>query len=209
MTPQSFTDGVSAHSKGAHGANTTMNGVGNDSSHSSEGQNGISNGHADTNGNLNGSLNGDPYPNSSPNGSSPASSVPHLSPIAIVGMSCKFAGDATNASKFWDLCVSGKDSWAPIPSHRFNAEALYHPDGLRTGRVGFPPSYFWAALAMRNSLIREISSTMLRVDISCKRILVYSMRRSLTFPEMLRAWVMVLMHAERGGLIRYRSWILN
>lgn len=51
-------------------------------------------------------------------------------------MSCTFGGDATNASKFWDLCVAGKDSWTPIPSERFNAKALYHPDGQRTGRVG-------------------------------------------------------------------------
>ncbi|KAF7554507.1 hypothetical protein G7Z17_g2865 [Cylindrodendrum hubeiense] len=40
-------------------------------------------------------------------------------PIAIVGMSCRFGGDATSPSKLWELCATGKDSWSPIPAERF------------------------------------------------------------------------------------------
>ncbi|KAH7143722.1 hypothetical protein EDB81DRAFT_935118 [Dactylonectria macrodidyma] len=40
-------------------------------------------------------------------------------PIAIVGMSCRFGGDATSPAKLWELCATGKDSWSPIPAERF------------------------------------------------------------------------------------------
>lgn len=56
-------------------------------------------------------------------------------PIAIVGMSCRFGGDATSPSKLWDLCVSGKDSWSPIPETRFNNEAWYDEDASKIGKV--------------------------------------------------------------------------
>lgn len=29
-------------------------------------------------------------------------------PVAIVGLACRFPGDATSPSKFWDLLKSGK-----------------------------------------------------------------------------------------------------
>lgn len=53
------------------------------------------------------------------------SNVPASSsrPIAIVGMSCRFSGDVTSASKLWDLCASGRDGWTPIPPERFEAQA--------------------------------------------------------------------------------------
>lgn len=57
-------------------------------------------------------------------------------PIAIIGMSCKFAGDVDSPSKLWDLLAAGKDGWSPIPRDRFDPKALYHPDQRRTDRVG-------------------------------------------------------------------------
>lgn len=118
MTLASSTNGAYASPGARDGASSTLHGAVNGNSHLT--------------GDPNGTSNRSPHTN----GSSNASKFSSSSPIAIVGMSCKFAGDATNAAKFWDLCVAGKDSWTPIPSSRFNAEALYHPDGLRTGRVG-------------------------------------------------------------------------
>lgn len=56
-------------------------------------------------------------------------------PIAIVGVSCRFAGDATSPSKLWEVCVNGKSAWTPIPSDRFDANAIYDPDPERPGRV--------------------------------------------------------------------------
>lgn len=56
-------------------------------------------------------------------------------PIAIVGMSCRFAGGANNPSKLWDLISGSEDAWSPIPKDRFDALSLYHPDQQRTDRV--------------------------------------------------------------------------
>jgi hypothetical protein len=56
-------------------------------------------------------------------------------PIAIVGMSCRFAGGATSPAKLWDLCKEGKDGWSPIPEDRFQVEAWYNPDPQVVGRV--------------------------------------------------------------------------
>jgi hypothetical protein len=49
--------------------------------------------------------------------------------IAIVGLSCRFPGDATSPDKFWDMCAEGRSAWTPIPEERFNAKAFYHPQG--------------------------------------------------------------------------------
>ena len=49
--------------------------------------------------------------------------------IAIVGLSCRFPGDATSPEKFWDMCAEGRSAWTPIPEERFNAKAFYHPQG--------------------------------------------------------------------------------
>ncbi|KAH7376169.1 hypothetical protein B0T11DRAFT_314546 [Plectosphaerella cucumerina] len=52
-------------------------------------------------------------------GDKPAGSTRPSRPIAIIGMSCRFGGGVTSASKLWDLCASGSDGWSPIPAERF------------------------------------------------------------------------------------------
>ncbi|RAL13057.1 type I polyketide synthase [Aspergillus homomorphus CBS 101889] len=49
-------------------------------------------------------------------------------PIAIIGMACRFPGDASSPEKLWDLCAKGQSAWSPIPDSRFHAESWYHPD---------------------------------------------------------------------------------
>lgn len=56
-------------------------------------------------------------------------------PIAIVGMSCRFPGDATNVEYLWKLCAESRDAWQPIPKERFNLDGYYHPDSNRPGTV--------------------------------------------------------------------------
>ncbi|RHZ46589.1 uncharacterized protein CDV56_102872 [Aspergillus thermomutatus] len=48
-------------------------------------------------------------------------------PIAIIGLSCKFAGDASSPSKLWTLLEEGRSAWSEIPSSRFNPKGAYHP----------------------------------------------------------------------------------
>ena len=53
-------------------------------------------------------------------------------PLAIVGLSCRFPGDASSPSRFWELLKNGKNAFSKS-TDRYNAEAFYHPqyDGNR------------------------------------------------------------------------------
>lgn len=50
------------------------------------------------------------------------------SPIAIIGLSCRFPGEALSASKFWDLLKNGRNGFSQ-ETNRYNAEAFQHPIG--------------------------------------------------------------------------------
>lgn len=56
-------------------------------------------------------------------------------PIAIVGMSCRFAGDVSDPEKLWKLCAEGRSAWSKIPSSRFNSAGVYHPNGEKSHTV--------------------------------------------------------------------------
>ena len=56
-------------------------------------------------------------------------------PIAIVGMSCRFPGGATDVEKLWKMCAESRDAWSSIPEDRFNLNGYYHPDSSRAGAV--------------------------------------------------------------------------
>jgi acyl transferase domain-containing protein len=56
-------------------------------------------------------------------------------PIAIVGMGCRFPGDATQPEKLWDLIMRKKSARTEMPSDRFNIDGFYHPEAGRYGSV--------------------------------------------------------------------------
>ena len=56
-------------------------------------------------------------------------------PIAIIGLSCKFGGDAKSPESFWKLLEDAKSAWEEIPSSRFSINGSYHPDPDRLGTV--------------------------------------------------------------------------
>ncbi|KUJ13605.1 ketoacyl-synt-domain-containing protein [Mollisia scopiformis] len=56
---------------------------------------------------------------------------PLQSKIAIVGMSCRLPGGATDTEKFWDLLEKGLDVHRKIPADRFDLESHYDPAGKR------------------------------------------------------------------------------
>lgn len=76
------------------------------------------------------------------NVSRPGSGAAPSIPIAIVGMACRFPGDVSNPSQLWDLCVSGRDGWTPIPKDRFDVNSLYHKTHDRVGRSHVQGGYF-------------------------------------------------------------------
>ncbi|KAK3370054.1 putative polyketide synthase [Podospora didyma] len=53
------------------------------------------------------------------------------SKIAIVGMSCRMPGGASDTEKFWELLESGLDVHRKIPADRFDVESHYDPTGKR------------------------------------------------------------------------------
>lgn len=68
--------------------------------------------------------------------------VSSTSPIAVVGMACRFAGNVTSPADLWDLCTERRDCWSPIPKERFDVKSLYHPDRERPGRQHALGGYF-------------------------------------------------------------------
>ena len=56
-------------------------------------------------------------------------------PIAIVGMSCRFPGEADTPEGFWNLLARGESAWSKIPKNRFDVDAYYHPFTEREGAV--------------------------------------------------------------------------
>ncbi|KAM7216745.1 hypothetical protein V8F06_007855 [Rhypophila decipiens] len=48
-------------------------------------------------------------------------------PLAVVGIGCRFPGDATNPDKLWSLLAEGKSAWTRVPVDRWNEDAFLHP----------------------------------------------------------------------------------
>ncbi len=58
-------------------------------------------------------------------------------PIAIVGMSCRFAGDVDSPEKLWKLVAEGRSAWSEIPKDRFNIDGFHHPNFEKLNGVSF------------------------------------------------------------------------
>ena len=64
------------------------------------------------------------------------------SKIAIVGMSCRMPGGATDTEKFWELLESGMDVHRKIPADRFDVDSHYDPTGKRVNTSHTPYGCF-------------------------------------------------------------------
>ena len=56
---------------------------------------------------------------------------PMQSKIAIIGMSCRMPGGATDTEKFWELLENGLDVHRRIPADRFDVDTHWDPTGKR------------------------------------------------------------------------------
>jgi acyl transferase domain-containing protein len=57
-------------------------------------------------------------------------------PIAVVGMSCRFAG-AENPRALWEILASGRDAIRPTPADRWDNAEWFSPDPDAPGRIAF------------------------------------------------------------------------
>ncbi|KAI2603712.1 hypothetical protein GGR54DRAFT_644565 [Hypoxylon sp. NC1633] len=61
-------------------------------------------------------------------------------PIAIVGISGRFPGDATTPGKLWNMITEKRSARTDVPKNRYNIDAFHHPSaehqGSTTSRAG-------------------------------------------------------------------------
>ncbi|KAF4994613.1 hypothetical protein FDECE_13060, partial [Fusarium decemcellulare] len=90
--------------------------------------------------------NGTPVVNGSAhvNGNSPAATNGvHLEPIAVVGMSCRLPGDASDTQKLWELLKQGRSAWSKTPKDRWNQEGFHDPSAAgKPGRTSTDGGHF-------------------------------------------------------------------
>ncbi|NEO71582.1 type I polyketide synthase [Moorena sp. SIO3H5] len=56
-------------------------------------------------------------------------------PIAIIGIGCRFPGNANTPESFWELLANGEDGVREIPPERWNPDYFYHPDPDTPGKM--------------------------------------------------------------------------
>ncbi|MCJ1396149.1 hypothetical protein MMC18_009038 [Xylographa bjoerkii] len=65
-----------------------------------------------------------------------------VEPIAIIGMACRFPGEASSVENFWDMMYNARTGHSKIPATRFNADSWYHPDNDRRGAINTKHGFF-------------------------------------------------------------------
>ncbi|KAL4975321.1 hypothetical protein BDW66DRAFT_152136 [Aspergillus desertorum] len=63
-------------------------------------------------------------------------------PIAIVGLSCKLAGEASNSDRLWEMLAAGRSSWRETPPSRFNLQGTYHPKAEKLSTTNVRGGHF-------------------------------------------------------------------
>ncbi|TRX93533.1 hypothetical protein FHL15_005505 [Xylaria flabelliformis] len=67
---------------------------------------------------------------------------PPKEPIAIIGIGCRFPGEATSPSKLWELLKQPRDLSKKVPEDRFSPDGFYHSNGEHHGASNVMKSYF-------------------------------------------------------------------
>ncbi|KAJ5710507.1 Acyl transferase/acyl hydrolase/lysophospholipase [Penicillium malachiteum] len=63
-------------------------------------------------------------------------------PIAVIGMSCRFSGEASSIEGFWEMLRHGRTGHGPVPSSRYQASAWHHPSHDRKGAINHDSGFF-------------------------------------------------------------------
>ena len=57
------------------------------------------------------------------------------SPIAIIGMACRFPGGANSPQAFWDLLKEGTDAICEVPESRWSSQSHLSSDPKEPGKM--------------------------------------------------------------------------
>jgi acyl transferase domain-containing protein len=74
----------------------------------------------------------------SPSNLQPTSPGLTVEPIAIIGIACRFPGEASNPQELWANLASGRSAWSKQPHGRYNLEAYQdreNPVGITVCRT--------------------------------------------------------------------------
>ncbi|KAJ5757120.1 Acyl transferase/acyl hydrolase/lysophospholipase [Penicillium nucicola] len=63
-------------------------------------------------------------------------------PIAVVGMSCRFSGEANSVEGFWEMLRHGRVGHGRVPSSRYEASGWHHPNHERQGAINHDSGFF-------------------------------------------------------------------
>ena len=63
-------------------------------------------------------------------------------PIAVVGMGCRFPGEARSPQSFFEMLSKGRAAWSEVPKDRYNIEQYYHPYNNRAGTTNSKGAHF-------------------------------------------------------------------
>ncbi|NER22524.1 MAG: GNAT family N-acetyltransferase [Symploca sp. SIO1C2] len=55
--------------------------------------------------------------------------------VAIIGMACRFPGDADSPHQYWSLLHNGIDGITEVPPTRWDIEQYYHPEKNQPGKI--------------------------------------------------------------------------
>jgi acyl transferase domain-containing protein len=58
-----------------------------------------------------------------------------VEPLAIIGMSCRFPGEANTPEAFWELLQNGRDAITDLPPDRWNVDAFYDANPDAPGKM--------------------------------------------------------------------------
>ncbi|KAJ5533539.1 Acyl transferase/acyl hydrolase/lysophospholipase [Penicillium frequentans] len=63
-------------------------------------------------------------------------------PIAVIGMGCRFSGDASSLEGFWNMIRQGRTGHCKVPSSRYEASGWHHPNHDRKGAINHDSGFF-------------------------------------------------------------------
>ncbi|KAL9085033.1 MAG: hypothetical protein Q9165_007774 [Trypethelium subeluteriae] len=68
----------------------------------------------------------------------------NVMPIAVVGVGCRFPGEARSPQAFFEMLSQGRAAWSEVPKDRYSIDQYYHPFNNRAGTTNSKGAHFLA-----------------------------------------------------------------